>query len=97
MAKKKAALRNRRAQYVFIGDRGNTWKTLRYYSFPPFSFFIHENKKIFILPALNQPHKPFMGIRLKAKRKKSSPLVGVGQNEEMGNRYDKVAPFENRR
>gem|GEM_PF-2307857 len=46
---KKAALRNRRAQYLFIGDRGNTWKTLRYYSFPPFLFFIHKNKKIFPL------------------------------------------------
>ncbi|MFC0298377.1 hypothetical protein, partial [Geobacillus jurassicus] len=32
----------------FIGDRGNTWKTLRYYSFPPFSFFIHEIKKFFM-------------------------------------------------
>jgi len=50
---KKAALHNRRAQYIFIGDRGNTWKTLRYYSFPPFSFFIHENKNFFAFLSLS--------------------------------------------
>ncbi len=45
---KKAALQKLESLILyFIGDRGNTWKTLRYYSFPLFSFFIHENKKNF--------------------------------------------------
>ncbi len=48
MQKKRGPPKPESPMLYFIGDRGNTWKTLRYYSFPPFSFFIHEIKKFFM-------------------------------------------------